>query len=175
MRSGAGGARGAVTSGQPGLSRRGGLFNSAINALIAEPMQTDAERDLVKRQANTLQEGVDAAKEYAKVVCPLSEEPTAGGSAAGSNETDYDFAAKRDLQQAATTATSQYSEAARLYEAHDRAGACASARLSATSFARVVAALKAQPALESALANVAQLYANAAQAAEDRDTFYCTG
>ena len=65
--------------------------------------------------------------------------------------------------------------AALLYEAHDRAGACASAQLSVVSFARVVAALKAEPALESAFANVAQLYANAAQAAEDRDTFYCVG
>ena len=68
MRSGAGGARGVISSGLQRLSRCGGLFNSAINALIAEPMQTDAERDLVKHQpyANAAQAAEDRDSSYCK-------------------------------------------------------------------------------------------------------------
>ena len=156
-----------------GFNSAAGLYKNAIYALMAEPMGTDEERDYVKRQANALQDRVNTSKEYAKVVCPLSDGPSGDDTISTSGNGDDNAATKEDLQRTATAAKTQYGEAVRLYDAHDRAGACASARQSAASFARVAAALKANPALESAFANPAQIYANAAQTAEDRDTFYC--
>ena len=156
-----------------GFNSAAALYNNAIFALIGEPMQTDEERDYVKRQGQALQDRVDKAKEYAKVVCPLSDGPTGGDTISASDSGNDNSAYKEELQRTATAAINQYREAVRLYDAHDFSGACASARQSAASYARVVAALKANPALESAFANPAQIYANAAQVAEDRDTFYC--
>ena len=158
-----------------GFNSAAGLYKIAIYALMAEPMQTDEERDYVKRQANALQDRVDTAKEYAKVVCPLSDGPSGDDTISTSSTGNANSATKEELQRTETAAKNQYREAVRLYEAHDFSGACASARQSAASFARIVAALKAQPSMESAFANPAQLYANAAQTAEDRDTFYCKG
>ena len=158
-----------------GFNSAAGLYKNAIYALIGEPMGTDEERDYVKRQADALQDRVDTAREYAKVVCPLSDGPSGDDTILTSSTGDDNSATKEDLQRTETLGQNQYREAVRLYEARDFSGACASARQSAASYARIVAALKAQPSLESAFANVAQLYANAAGAAEDRDTFYCQG
>ena len=158
-----------------GFNSAAGLYKNAIYALMGEPMGTDEERDYVKRQANALQDRVNTSKEYAKVVCPLSDGPSGGDTISASGNGNDNSATNEDLQRTATAAKTQYGEAVRLYEARDFSGACASAQQSAASYARVVAALKAQPSLESAFANPAQLYTNAAQAAEDRDTFYCKG
>ena len=152
-----------------------GLFENAICALLSVPMATEDERENLKGAADQLQQRVDLAKENAKAVCNLRDRPTLVDAASSSNDGETNFTAQEDLQQTATRAKIQYAEAIRLYEARDFAGSCASARLSAASFARVVTALKANPALEAAFGNVDQLYAIAALATEDRDSFYCVG
>lgn len=150
-----------------------GLFNNAIYALLSYPMGTEDERDNVKGAANQLQSRVDLAKERANGVCGLSDGPSRGASSAAVSDDGADTASLEELQQAQTLARRQYDEASRKYEAHDFAGACASARLSADGFARIIAAMKADGSLEAAFGNPAQVYANAAQAIEDRDTFFC--
>ena len=152
-----------------------GLFENAIYSLLSVPMTTETARENVKDAAAQVQQRVHLAKANAKSVCNLPDGPGPASTGSSSNDGETNFTAQEDLQQTATNAKVQYAEAIRLYEARDFAGSCTSARLSAASFARVAAALKANPALESAFANPAQLYANAAQTAEDRDTFYCKG
>ncbi len=44
-------------------------FESAIYALMGQPMQTQDERDNIKAYADVLQEKVDLAKENARRVC----------------------------------------------------------------------------------------------------------
>lgn len=79
----------------------------------------------------------------------------------------------RELQDLVARSANYAQDAARNYEANDFAGACASSRLAAEGFGRVVRDLNANPQLESAFANSAQLYENAKAAAADRDEFYC--
>ena len=80
-----------------GFNSAAGLYKNAIYALMAEPMGTDKERDYVKRQANALQDRVDTAKEYAQVVCPLSDGPSGDDTASTSDTGDDNAATKEDL------------------------------------------------------------------------------
>ena len=77
------------------------------------------------------------------------------------------------LQQTVTLSESQAKDSVRLFEAGDFAGACASSRLAANGFGQVARDMKANPQLEAAFVNSAQLYENAKAAAADRDEFYC--
>jgi len=149
------------------------LYKNAVYSLYSHSLSTPDDRKYVTDSATFLQDKVNTAKEAVSMYCGLPDEPNP--VAASSNDVDSDADSKRDLQRSADLAQSQYKEAARLYEANDFAGACASVRLSAAGFGRVVDAMRANHALESAFANAAQIYTNAAQAAADRDEFFCKG
>lgn len=151
------------------------LYENAINSLFSHSMATEEDRDTIKQYANQLQANADDSKKAAKAACYLRDNP-APASESVSAAPSYDDldSQKKDLQQTADLAMRQYAEASRLYQADDFAGACASARLSAASFGRVVDAMKANRSLESAFANAQQIYGNAQQAAIDRDEFYCS-
>lgn len=82
---------------------------------------------------------------------------------------------KRELQSLATRSESQSNDALSKYRARDFVGACASARLAADGWNKVVQDMKANSALEPAFVNPAQIYANAQAATEDRDEVYCKG
>lgn len=82
-------------------------------------------------------------------------------------------AEKAELQKSANWGTGQYQVALRRYEEGDRAGACSAARLAADELAKVTAALRANPALEAAFANPAQIFQNAKDMAEVRDDTFC--
>lgn len=84
-------------------------------------------------------------------------------------------AQKAELQKSANWGLEQYQVATRRYEEGDRAGACSAARLAADELAKVTAAMRANPALEAAFANPAQLYQNAKDMVEDRDATFCKG
>lgn len=152
------------------------MFGNAINSLYSHSMATDEDRDYVKGFANHLQGLVDRAKEAGKAACHLRDiGATAEDSpspATQSSSDDLDSQKER-LQNVAQRAKAEYQEADRLYDAGDRPAACTSARASAASFAQVAAALRENSALESAFANAAQIFANADQAAHDRDAYYC--
>lgn len=147
------------------------LYKGAINSLYSHSLSTPDDRKFVTDSADFLQLRFNAAKEGVSIYCGLPDETVQ--ATASSDDVDYDADSKRDLQRSADLAQSQYKEAARLYEANDFAGACASVRLSAAGFGKVASAMKANHALESAFANAAQIYTNAEQAAADRDEFYC--
>ena len=84
-------------------------------------------------------------------------------------------AQKAELQKSANWGLGQYQVATRRYDEGDRAGACSAARLAADELAKVTAAMRANPTLEGAFANPAQLYQNARDMAEDRDATFCKG
>jgi hypothetical protein len=147
------------------------LYKGAMNSLYSHSLSTPDDRKYVTDSADFLQLRFNAVKEGVSIYCGLPDETVQATTS--SNDVDSDADSKLDLQRRADLAQSQYKQAARLYEANDFAGACASVRLSAAGFGRVVDAMKANHALESAFANAAQIYSNAAQAAADRDEFYC--
>jgi hypothetical protein len=84
-------------------------------------------------------------------------------------------AQKSELQKSANWGMGQYQVAMRRYNEGDRAGACSAARLAADELAKVTAAMRANPALEAAFGNPAQLYQNAKDMAEVRDDTFCKG
>ncbi len=148
------------------------LYKNAILSLYSASLSTPDDRKYVTDTANFLQSHADSAKEGAEMYCGLNDEPVQATTS--SNDFDNDAETKLDLQRTETLAKAQYQDAVRKYDANDFAGACTSARLSAVSYGKIVTALKANGALESAFANADQIYANARQAATDRDEFYCT-
>ena len=157
-----------------GFNNAAALFSNAMNSLYSHSMATDEDRDYVKQYANVLQDRMDSAKQAANAACGLDDgPPPSSGGSTSLNNADNDVGTAEDLQQTVTLAKQQYQEADRLYDAHDFAGACTSARLSAASFGKVANALRSNRGLESAFANPDQIYANAAQAAADRDRYFC--
>lgn len=150
------------------------LYENAINSLFSQSMATVEDRDYIKRYADQLQANANDAKKAAKAACYLRDNPAPPGEDSSSAQSYNDLdSQKKALQSSATQAKSQYQEADRLYDAGDHAGACASARRSADTFAKVTEAMKANRGLESAFANPDQLYANAEQVAKDRDSYFC--
>lgn len=151
------------------------LYHNSTVSLIGLPMQTAEQREEITNYADRQQASLNDAKAHAKEVCGRPDGPALTSSSSGSTADDVDtnYADKKELQRLADLAHSQYKESVRLWEAGDEAGACAAARRSVASFATVVSTLRANPALESAFANPAQIYANAQQAMIDRDEFYC--
>ncbi len=147
------------------------LWHNAGMSLMGWSMQTEGERDGVKRVANQMQGNVDKAKQKAAAVCGLSDGPARSSSSSTSNDVDWNAEKKRDLQKEETLAKTQYRDATAKADARDMAGACASARLSADGFTKIANAMKADRALETSFANPAQIYANAEMAAELRDMF----
>ena len=159
-----------------GFRNAEGLYRNAISALWSYPMTSDENRDFIKQTASDLQKRADAARLLAQDTCGQPNVVRSSASSSPSNDGGTDRSSgttMEDLQQAQLRAKRQYLEADRLYEAHDYAGSCASARQSAESFAWIIAAIKANRSLGGAFANVDQVYANAQVASESRDETYC--
>lgn len=72
-------------------------------------------------------------------------------------------------------AADDYRLAKVFYDEGNLVAACRDAHNAADGWAKVVAAMQANPELESAFRNPAQVYQNAKNAAADRDTIYCRG
>lgn len=90
--------------------------------------------------------------------------------------TDAAFNAQvRDLRKGNTWAVEMYQQANSRWDEGNRTGACSSVRLAADELARIVRAMRANPELESAFANPAQIYQNAQLVAEVRDDTFCKG
>jgi len=170
----AAGKSGRYDSACRGFGNAAVLYENAINSLFSKSMATEEDRDYIKQYANQLQVNVDDSKEGAKAACYLRDNPAPIEQSSSSGSSYEDLGSQKEaLQRLVSQAKSQYQEADRLYDAGDHPGACASARQSAASFAQVAEAMKANSALESAFANPDQIYANAQQAAHDRDGYFC--
>lgn len=140
------------------------------------------------RAANQLskafQRQADSAGELAKAYCELSDEaPQTRSTSSNSNSNSSSSTAqsgfdldsrKQDLQRTADLAHSQYKEADRMWDAGDRAGACAAIRLSTANFDKISGALKANPALRGAFGNPDVVLENGKIAAELRDKTFCS-
>jgi hypothetical protein len=117
-----------------------------------------------------------AAKDQACSARGSARRPAAASS--GSSQPALSDAANTyqtgELRDLVARSMGQANDAVSKYEANDRTGACASSRLSAEGLTKAVRAMQANPALEAAVANPAQVYENARQAVLDRDEFYCT-
>jgi hypothetical protein len=153
------------------------LYENSIYAMMSHSMRTEEDRDVIKRAADQQQGSANGAKARAKEVCGRPDGPALTSSAASSasNDVDWNAEKKLDLQRTRKLAVSQYTESNRLWDAGDRPGACAAIRLSTDNFAKVTAAMKANPALESAFTPVAQHYADEAYVIELRDKTFCAG
>ncbi len=154
------------------------LYENSIYAMMSHSMRTEEDRDVITRAADQQQSQANEAKANAKEVCGQADGPALTSSSGGSAAVidDDRFAEKKELQRLGDLAHSQYKESVRLWDAGDRAGACAAIRLSAATFGKVSAAIKADPALaRGAFANPDQVLANGQMAAEVRDEDFCKG
>ena len=154
------------------------LYENSIYAMMSHSMRTEEDRDVIKRAADQQQSSANEAKAHAKEVCGQPDGPAQTSSSGGSAVVDVDdsYADKKELQRLGDLAHSQYKESVRLWDAGDRTGACAAIRLSAATFGKVSAAIKADPALaRGAFANPDQVLANGQMAAEVRDEDFCKG
>lgn len=82
-------------------------------------------------------------------------------------------AQRNSLEQDALQGQTKGEEAKRLYEAGDFPGSCAAARLSVDAYARLISALRSDPALRSAFNDPEAVFENAKVIADYRDRFYC--
>ncbi len=153
------------------------LYENSISALTSRYMGSEEARDAIKSAANAQQASADGAKARAKEVCGRPDGPalTASSASSSSNDVHWNAEKKLELQRTRKLAVSQYTESNRLWDAGDRPGACAAIRLSTANFSKVAAAMKANPALESAFTPVAQHCADEAYVIELRDKTFCAG
>ncbi|MEQ1496075.1 MAG: hypothetical protein ABL912_10015 [Novosphingobium sp.] len=154
----------------------GALYHNSITALTGYPMRTEEQRDQVKQMANQQQSSLNGAKAKAAEVCGRPDGPALSRSSSGSAAVvdDDHYAEKKELKRLGDLAHSQYKESVRLWEAGDRAGACAAIRLSTAAFEKVSLAIKADPALaRGVFVNPDQVLANGQMAAEVRDEDFC--
>lgn len=154
------------------------LYHNSIIALMGLSMRTEEQREAITSFADQQQSSLNKAKAKAKEVCGRPDVPALSSSSSRSAAVDVDdsYADKKELQRLGDLAHSQYKESVRLWDAGDRAGACAAIRLSAATFGKVSAAIKADPALaRGAFANPDQVLANGQIAAEVRDEEFCKG
>lgn len=154
------------------------LYENSIYAMMSHSMRTEEDRDTITRAADQQQAQANDAKAHAKEVCGRPDGPALTSSSSGSAPIDVDtsYADQKELQWLGDLAHNQYKESVRLWEAGDRAGACAAIRLSAATFGKVSAAIKANPALaREVFANPDQVLANGQMAAEVRDEDFCKG
>lgn len=152
------------------------LYHNSITALMGRPMYTEELREEVKNLAAMQQSNLNGAKAKAQEVCGRPDGPALSSSSSGSVAVDADdsYAAKKDLQRIGDLAHSQYKESVHLWEAGNRAGACAMIRLSTANFDKAIAAIKANPALaRGAFVNPDGVVANGQVAAEVRDEDFC--
>lgn len=151
------------------------LYENSIYAMMGS-LGSEAGRNAVKDMANMQQTSANNAKFYAKEVCgrPNSAALISPVSNANRPDIDYDYGTKEELRRTQSLAQNQYKESVRLWDAGDRSGACAMIRTSAAGYAKVVDALKANKALESAFYPVTELYANATLVTEVRDETFCS-
>jgi hypothetical protein len=154
------------------------LYENSIYAMMSHSMQTEEDRDTIKRAADQQQSQANEAKAHAKEVCGRPDGPALTSSSSGPAAADDDisYADAKELQRLGDLAHSQYKESIRLWEAGNRAGACAAIRLSTAAFDKVGAVIKADPALaRGAFADPDQVLANGQVAAEVRDETFCKG
>lgn len=151
------------------------LYENSISALTSRYMGSEEARDAIKSAANQQQAAADGAKARANEVCgrPDGSALTSASASSSPSEVDWNAEKKLELQRTRKLAVSQYTESNRLWDAGDRPGACAEIRLSTANFAKVTAAMKANPVLESAFTPVAQHYADEAYVIELRDGTFC--
>jgi hypothetical protein len=155
-----------------------GLYHNSIIGLMRLPMRTAEQREAITSFADQQQSSLNEAKARAKEICgrPDTAALTSSSSRSAAAFDDDRFAEKKELQRLGNLAHSQYKESVRLWEAGDKAGACAAIRLSTTAFDKVSMAIKADPALaRGAFANPDQVLANGQMATEVRDEDFCKG
>jgi hypothetical protein len=154
------------------------LYENSIYAMMSHPMRTEEDRDVIKRAADQQQASANGAKAKAKEVCGRPDGPVLSNSSDGLAAVDAGdrYAEQKELQQLGNLAHNQYKESVRLWEAGDRAGACATIRLSVATFNKVAMAIKVDPVLaRGVFANPEQVLANGQMAAEVRDGEFCKG
>jgi|JI6StandDraft_1071083.scaffolds.fasta_scaffold01510_16 hypothetical protein len=153
------------------------LYHNSIMALsgMGYGHRSEEQLDAIKSFANGQQNRVDASKARAREVCGRPDGPalTSSRSASSSDAVDWNAEKKLDLQRTADLAHSQYKEAGRLWDAGDRAGACAAIRLATANFDKISGAMKANPALRGAFGNPDVVLANGKMASEERDETFC--
>ena len=154
------------------------LYHNSIMALsgMGYGHRSEEQLDAIKSFANGQQNQVDASKARAKEVCGRPDGPalTSSRSGSSSDEVDWNAEKKLDLQRTADLAHSQYKEADRLWDAGDRAGACAAIRLATANFDKISSAMEANPALRGAFGNPDVVLANGKMASEVRDKTFCS-
>lgn len=82
-------------------------------------------------------------------------------------------AEKHDLQKGVTWSLEMYRMANSQWEQGKQAAACSTIRAAADELARITGAMRANPELEGAFGNPAQIYQNAQLVAEVRDETFC--
>ncbi|MEQ1499676.1 MAG: hypothetical protein ABL914_13550, partial [Novosphingobium sp.] len=82
-------------------------------------------------------------------------------------------AQKRDLQKGVTWALGMYQMATSQWEEGNQAAACSTVGAAADELARITSAMRANPELEGAFGNPAQIYHNAKIVVETRDETFC--
>lgn len=153
------------------------LYHNSIMALsgMGYGHRSEEQLDAIKSFANGQQNRVDASKARAREVCGRPDGPalTSSRSGSSSDAVDWNAEKKLDLQRTADLAHSQYKEAGRLWDAGDRAGACAAIRLATANFDKISSAMEANPALRGAFGNPDVVLANGKMASEERDETFC--
>ena len=131
-----------------------------------------ARNDAPSEYRNAVNNDLTNSRIHTNKVCNI-----ANGSTPFTRTDAYTDAAvnaqKRDLQKGNNWAAEEYRLANRFWEEGNRTAACASARVAADELARIARAMRANPELESAFGNPAQIYQNAQLVAEVRDDTFC--
>lgn len=132
--------------------------------------QPDAPAEFVSANLND----ITKARELANDACELAKRARPFAITDARSDAALDDQ-KVELQKSANWSLGMYQVAMRRYDEGNRVGACSAARLATDELAKVVAAMRANPALETAFANPAQIYQNATDMAEVRDDTFCKG
>lgn len=143
------------------FTRAANLWSEARADAPAEAASANLnDTTMARRAANDTCEIANGTKPFAR---------TDAGTDAAIN------AEKRDLQKGVSWALGMYRMANDQWDEGKQAAACSTIRAAADELARIVRAMRANPELESAFGNPAQIYQNAQLVAEVRDDTFCKG
>lgn len=131
-----------------------------------------ARNDAPYEYLNAVNTDLTNARIHTNEVCKIANGTTPFPRTDARTDAAFD-AQVRDLRKGNKWAAEQYRFAESYYEEGNYTAACSNARLAADELDRIVRAMRANPELEGAFGNPAQVYQNAKIVAEARDETFC--
>ena len=131
-----------------------------------------ARNDAPSEYLNAVNTDLTNARILTNDICKIANGSTPFPRTDARTDAAFD-AEKRDLQKGVTWSLGMYRMANDQWDEGKRAAACSTIRAAADELARITSAMRANPELEGAFGNPAQIYQNAKVLAETRDKTFC--